>query len=217
MNKKRFNEKQGELISMIETFLKENQILDASERLEVSLVVSPAPKVTLTIDEILAMDRAMAMPIDKFLRESEFAKGFYPRVSNIVGNMPNIHFVGQLARKTEGEFLRYRNSGKRTLGEVKHALQKLNLTMGYGDSMPPGKLEKAALESIETCLAFDGSDECITSNFRTIGEVSRASKDDLKVAFRKNTDVRIEFVDFLRWTAQILHRFHLTGAFESES
>jgi DNA-directed RNA polymerase subunit alpha len=38
--------------------------------------------------------------------------------------------VGQLAQKSEGEMLKYRNFGKKSLNEIKDKLQQLGLGLG---------------------------------------------------------------------------------------
>src|SRR4029450_2547903 len=51
------------------------------------------------------------------------------RAANCLNNA-NIPTVGQLAMKTEAEMLKYRNSGKKSLNEIKHKLQQLGLGLG---------------------------------------------------------------------------------------
>ncbi len=51
------------------------------------------------------------------------------RAANCLNNA-NITTVGQLAQKTEGEMLKYRNFGKKSLNEIKDKLQQLGLGLG---------------------------------------------------------------------------------------
>lgn len=51
------------------------------------------------------------------------------RAANCLNNA-NITTVGQLAMKTEGEMLKYRNFGKKSLNEIKEKLGGLGLTLG---------------------------------------------------------------------------------------
>ena len=51
------------------------------------------------------------------------------RAANCLNNA-NITSVGQLAMKTEGEMLRYRNFGKKSLTEIKEKLAELGLSLG---------------------------------------------------------------------------------------
>ncbi len=51
------------------------------------------------------------------------------RAANCLNNA-NITTVGQLAQKTEGEMLKYRNFGKKSLNEIKEKLTQLNLSLG---------------------------------------------------------------------------------------
>jgi len=51
------------------------------------------------------------------------------RAANCLNNA-NITTVGQLAMKSEGEMLKYRNFGKKSLNEIKEKLAGLNLSLG---------------------------------------------------------------------------------------
>jgi DNA-directed RNA polymerase subunit alpha len=51
------------------------------------------------------------------------------RAANCLNNA-NITTVGQLAQKTEGEMLKYRNFGKKSLNEIKEKLSQLGLSLG---------------------------------------------------------------------------------------
>ncbi|PTY01293.1 DNA-directed RNA polymerase subunit alpha [Verrucomicrobia bacterium LW23] len=51
------------------------------------------------------------------------------RAANCLNNA-NITTVGQLAMKTEGEMLKYRNFGKKSLNEIKDKLSQLGLSLG---------------------------------------------------------------------------------------
>ncbi|MBC7820493.1 MAG: DNA-directed RNA polymerase subunit alpha, partial [Planctomycetaceae bacterium] len=51
------------------------------------------------------------------------------RAANCLNNA-NITTVGQLAQKSEGEMLKYRNFGKKSLNEIKDKLQALGLSLG---------------------------------------------------------------------------------------
>lgn len=53
------------------------------------------------------------------------------RAANCLNNA-NITTVGQLARKSEPEMLKYRNFGKKSLNEIKQKLVELGLTLGMG-------------------------------------------------------------------------------------
>jgi DNA-directed RNA polymerase subunit alpha len=60
------------------------------------------------------------------------------RAANCLNNA-NITTVGQLAQKTEGEMLKYRNFGKKSLNEIKDKLQQLGLSLGM--KFEPGLIE----------------------------------------------------------------------------
>jgi DNA-directed RNA polymerase subunit alpha len=51
------------------------------------------------------------------------------RAANCLNNA-NITTVGQLAMKTEGEMLKYRNFGKKSLNEIKEKLVQHGLSLG---------------------------------------------------------------------------------------
>src|SRR3982074_511528 len=63
------------------------------------------------------------------------------RAANCLNNA-NITTVGQLAQKTEGEMLKYRNFGKKSLNEIKDKLQQLGL--GLGMKFDPGMVDMPA-------------------------------------------------------------------------
>jgi DNA-directed RNA polymerase subunit alpha len=63
------------------------------------------------------------------------------RAANCLNNA-NITTVGQLAQKTEGEMLKYRNFGKKSLNEIKDKLQQLGL--GLGMKFDPGLVDMPA-------------------------------------------------------------------------
>lgn len=61
------------------------------------------------------------------------------RAANCLNNA-NITTVGELAQKSEGEMLKYRNFGKKSLNEIKNKLSGLGLTLGM--TFDPDLLEK---------------------------------------------------------------------------
>jgi DNA-directed RNA polymerase subunit alpha len=65
------------------------------------------------------------------------------RAANCLNNA-NITTVGQLALKTEGEMLKYRNFGKKSLNEIKDKLQSLGLSLGM--NIDPALLDAAKEE-----------------------------------------------------------------------
>ena len=52
------------------------------------------------------------------------------RAANCLNNA-NISSVGELAKKTEADMLKYRNFGKKSLNEIKDKLKELGLCLGY--------------------------------------------------------------------------------------
>lgn len=66
------------------------------------------------------------------------------RAANCLNNA-NITTVGQLAQKTEGEMLKYRNFGKKSLNEIKDKLSQLGLSLGM--KFDTGLVDLSALES----------------------------------------------------------------------
>ncbi len=67
------------------------------------------------------------------------------RAANCLNNA-NITTVGQLAMKSEGDMLKYRNFGKKSLNEIKDKLTQLGL--GLGMSIDPSLLEPPKEEKI---------------------------------------------------------------------
>ncbi len=77
-----------------------------------------APEVT---QENLKLKKLLAMSVN----EIELSV----RAANCLNNA-NITTVGQLCQKTEGEMLKYRNFGKKSLNEIKEKLSQLGLSLG---------------------------------------------------------------------------------------
>ena len=79
------------------------------------------------------------------------------RAANCLNNA-NITTVGQLAQKTEGEMLKYRNFGKKSLNEIKDKLQQLGL--GLGMKFDSGLVELSVggtdgTDGVGTALGFN--------------------------------------------------------------
>ena len=79
------------------------------------------------------------------------------RAANCLNNA-NITTVGQLAQKTEGEMLKYRNFGKKSLNEIKDKLQQLGL--GLGMKFDSGLVELPAaggdgMDGLGAAMAFN--------------------------------------------------------------
>ena len=79
------------------------------------------------------------------------------RAANCLNNA-NITTVGQLAQKSEGEMLKYRNFGKKSLNEIKDKLQQLGL--GLGMKFESGLVELPAaggdgMDSVGAALSFN--------------------------------------------------------------
>ena len=66
------------------------------------------------------------------------------RAANCLNNA-NILTVGELARKTEADMLKYRNFGKKSLNEIKAKLEQLGLSLGM-------KIDERLLETTSTIL-----------------------------------------------------------------
>src|SRR4051812_22995400 len=65
------------------------------------------------------------------------------RAANCLNNA-NITTVGQLAQKSEGEMLKYRNFGKKSLNEIKDKLSQLGLSLGM--KFDSGMVDLSAIE-----------------------------------------------------------------------
>jgi DNA-directed RNA polymerase subunit alpha len=71
------------------------------------------------------------------------------RAANCLNNA-NLTTVGELAQKTEGEMLKYRNFGKKSLNEIKAKLAELGLSLGMKfDASLLEKLPERAIEEAE--------------------------------------------------------------------
>ncbi|HEX4639599.1 MAG TPA: DNA-directed RNA polymerase subunit alpha [Chthoniobacterales bacterium] len=86
-------------------------------------------------EEVIEFDETPAgvseenMKLKKLLNMSVNEIELSVRAANCLNNA-NITSVGQLAQKTEGEMLKYRNFGKKSLNEIKDKLQQLGLSLG---------------------------------------------------------------------------------------
>ena len=79
------------------------------------------------------------------------------RAANCLNNA-NITTVGQLAQKTEGEMLKYRNFGKKSLNEMKDKLQQLGLGLGMKFDSGLVEIPAAGADGVEgagAALAFN--------------------------------------------------------------
>ena len=79
------------------------------------------------------------------------------RAANCLNNA-NITTVGQLAQKTEGEMLKYRNFGKKSLNEIKDKLQQLGLGLGMKFDSGLVEIPAAGADGVEgagAALAFN--------------------------------------------------------------
>ncbi len=81
-------------------------------------------------DELLRLRKLLNMSVN----EIELSV----RAANCLNNA-NITTVGQLAMKSEGEMLKYRNFGKKSLNEIKEKLATLGLSLGM--KFDPGLIE----------------------------------------------------------------------------
>ncbi len=81
------------------------------------------------------------MKLKKLLNMSVNEIELSVRAANCLNNA-NITTVGQLAQKTEGEMLKYRNFGKKSLNEIKDKLQQLGLSLGM--KFDPGLVDMPA-------------------------------------------------------------------------
>jgi DNA-directed RNA polymerase subunit alpha len=55
----------------------------------------------------------------------------------------NIKYIGDLVQKSEGEMLKTKNFGRKSLKEIKELLAEMGLTLGMKlDSWPPKELKR---------------------------------------------------------------------------
>ncbi len=76
------------------------------------------------------------------------------RAANCLNNA-NITTVGQLAQKTEGEMLKYRNFGKKSLNEIKDKLQQLGLGLGMKFDSGMVELPAPGMDGAEDKVPLD--------------------------------------------------------------
>jgi DNA-directed RNA polymerase subunit alpha len=68
------------------------------------------------------------------------------RSANCLKNA-DIRYIGDLVQKTEGEMLKTKNFGRKSLNEIKEILQEMGLSLGMKlESWPPPELERAKKE-----------------------------------------------------------------------
>ena len=68
------------------------------------------------------------------------------RSANCLKNA-DIRYIGDLVQKTEGEMLRTKNFGRKSLNEIKEILQEMGLGLGMKlENWPPPELERAKKE-----------------------------------------------------------------------
>jgi len=106
-------------------------------------------------EEVIEFDETPAgvseenMKLKKLLNMSVNEIELSVRAANCLNNA-NITTVGQLAQKTEGEMLKYRNFGKKSLNEIKDKLQQLGLSLGM-------KFEAGLVEPVAGGVSADGA------------------------------------------------------------
>ncbi|HJT44737.1 MAG TPA: DNA-directed RNA polymerase subunit alpha C-terminal domain-containing protein, partial [Chthoniobacterales bacterium] len=106
-------------------------------------------------EEVIEFDETPAgvseenMKLKKLLNMSVNEIELSVRAANCLNNA-NITTVGQLAQKTEGEMLKYRNFGKKSLNEIKDKLQQLGLSLGM-------KFEAGLVEPVTAAASADGA------------------------------------------------------------
>ena len=107
-------------------------------------------------EEVIEFDETPAgvseenMKLKKLLNMSVNEIELSVRAANCLNNA-NITSVGQLAQKTEGEMLKYRNFGKKSLNEIKDKLQQLGLSLGM--KFETGLVEPVAGGAVPTDVA----------------------------------------------------------------
>ena len=83
----------------------------------------------VTFDETPQVQNQENQKLKKLLNMSVNEIELSVRAANCLNNA-NITTVGQLAQKSEGEMLKYRNFGKKSLNEIKEKLSTLQLSLG---------------------------------------------------------------------------------------
>ena len=99
-------------------------------RSHLNVFVDYAGEETLEFDDSEKKDADERERLKKLLNMSVNEIELSVRAANCL-NTANISTVGELAKKTEADMLKYRNFGKKTLTEIKQKLAQLGLSLGY--------------------------------------------------------------------------------------
>ena len=71
------------------------------------------------------------------------------RSANCLANA-NIHYIGELVQRSEGEMLKTKNFGRKSLNEIKEILTEMNLTLGMKlDGYDPKDADKFRPKDVE--------------------------------------------------------------------
>jgi DNA-directed RNA polymerase subunit alpha len=100
------------------------------------------------------------------------------RAANCLNNA-NITTVGQLAMKSEGEMLRYRNFGKKSLTEIKEKLAELGLSLGMKFDQALLDPNPGGVSLLARSTTFkDDDDEASADDFAKLIGMSDEDEDD---------------------------------------
>jgi len=108
-------------------------------RRHLDVFVDYAGEETLEFEDTEKKDADERERLKKLLNMSVNEIELSVRAANCLNNA-NISTVGELAKKTEADMLKYRNFGKKSLTEIKAKLVQLGLSLGY-------KFDETLLES----------------------------------------------------------------------
>ena len=99
-------------------------------RRHIDVFVDYAGEETLEFEDTEKKDADERERLKKLLNMSVNEIELSVRAANCLNNA-NISTVGELAKKTEADMLKYRNFGKKSLTEIKAKLVQLGLSLGY--------------------------------------------------------------------------------------
>lgn len=91
---------------------------------------------------------AISRPSEHLFRTIEDFE-FSVRAANCLQSS-NVHYVGDLVQKTEGDLLKTRNFGRKSLTEINARLEELGLSLGMKIEDWPGMLERWLAERTPT-------------------------------------------------------------------
>jgi hypothetical protein len=126
----------SEITEIISDWAIKKGLVKDGKQIIVNIEISnPKPVVVKVNEKNDELDTILAMPINSLL-------SFSKRVENFI-ELAKLTLVGDLVRMTSDQILKYKNTGKKSLREIKDKLAEKELKLGM--SCPVGPLERQAI------------------------------------------------------------------------